>query len=153
MKILIVEDDDYKAKQLTDFLSDNYQLSNECITVRRAFQSGMDAIAKNIYDIILLDMSIPSFDNGLRQSAGRYRYYGGREILNEMKRKDISTPCLVVTQFSVFGQGENQMDDVQLDKILREEYNKIYKGMIHYSPSMLDWKASITKIINSIVRD
>lgn len=76
------------------------------------------------------------------------RSYGGRDILNEMKRKNISIPTVVVTQFNVFSEGKSQMDQLQLDNLLREEHQNIYKGMVYYNAQNLDWKANLDFIIN-----
>lgn len=151
MKILIIEDDEYKAKQLIDFLKSKYDNENLNLCIKGAFQSGMDAISKNNYDIILLDMSMHSFEENTQQrSAGRHRPYGGREILNEMKRKNLFIPTIVVTQFSIFGEGDERLDAIQLDKLLNRDYSEMYFGMIHYNASILNWKDKLYDTIEIV---
>ena len=61
MKILIVEDDENKLNNLKDFINE-YYLNEVNIDICHSFQSGLESILINKYDLLLLDMSLPNFD-------------------------------------------------------------------------------------------
>lgn len=141
MKILLVEDDDYKANQIKDFLE---ELDGK-VEIRKSFKSGMQSLANNTWDFVLLDMTIPSFEYSTLHTTSRNRKFGGRDILNEMKRKNIVFPTAVVTQYSVFGEEEISLE--QLNQELMHDFSEMYKGIVFYNASALDWQDSLLDII------
>lgn len=152
MKVLIIEDDEYKAKQLESLLiANNVVRDRSDLCLKRAFQSGMEEICLFAYDLILLDMSMPSYEDSHKRSSGRHRDFGGREILHEMKRKNIQIPTIVVTQFNIFGEGYEIMDEIQLDEILQRDYSDVYLGMVYYNTSRRNWMEKLLTIINEKV--
>lgn len=83
MNFLIIEDDDNKIKQICEFLLSKYPTA--LLTTRRSYQSGLKEIINHKpYDLIFLDMSMPTFDVTPNNSGGRFRTYAGRDILEEM---------------------------------------------------------------------
>lgn len=142
MKIILVEDDDYKANQIKEFL--------ECldceVIIKKSFKSGMQSLIHASWDFVLLDMTIPSFEYSNLHSNSRNRKFGGRDILNEMKRKNIMIPTVVITQYSVFGEEETTLEE--LNNELLQNYSDIYKGIVFYNASVLDWQESLLNIIN-----
>lgn len=144
MTIILVEDDDYKANQIKEFLN-RFDYN---VIIKRSFKTGMEAIVNTKCDIVLLDMTIPSFEISAAHPSSRNRKYGGRDILNEMSRKEIQLPAVVITQYKVFDDGEKSLND--LDKELMECYSEIYRGIIYYNASILDWQDKLENIINKI---
>lgn len=151
MKILIIEDDQFKARQLYDYIKS--KSPDSLICEKSAFQNGMDAIVNDTFQLLLLDMSMPSFDLNHSKSSGRYRHYGGRDILEEMKRKKINIPTVIVTQFTIFGEGEDQMDWKQLDVLLNEEFPEMYIGLVLYNASSPEWKRSLANKIDDYFQE
>lgn len=139
MEILLIEDDDYKAEQIQKFVTkEKHQ-----IVLSKSFQSGMRAIMSKEFDLLVLDMSIPTFDTPDPSGANRHRPFGGKDVLQELKRIEKTIPVVVMTQYSVFGEGRDNISLQQLDQILREEYKDIYKGMIYFDGSSMDWSIKL----------
>jgi len=147
LKIILVEDDEYKANQIEIFLK---KTCNEII-IKRSFKTGMEAISNTQCDLVLLDMTIPSFEISALHPSSRNRKYGGRDILNEMHRKEIQTPAIVITQYSVFGDGEKSLHE--LDRELFEKYPEIYEGIVFYNASILDWQDNLQTLIDKNIRE
>lgn len=145
LKILVVEDDDNKAKQISQFL--NAIIEDLNLTIKKSFQSGMEAIINNLFDLVLLDMSMPTFEASPSKPKGRHRHYAGKDILTEMKREGVSIPTIVVTQFGVFGEGSDTMNSEQLDINLKGEFPEMYLGMVHYNTSVSDWRKSLEEFL------
>ncbi|NEW00547.1 response regulator [Bacillus megaterium] len=150
MRLLLIEDDEHKARQIIDYLKSDY---NEHIDInqKRSYQSGIKEALKNDYDIILLDMSMPAFDRNPNQLSTNFRHFAGRDVLMELNRRNKIIKTVIVTQFDVFGEGKNQMDAMDLDKHLEEKFPNIYQGMIHYNASLSNWKAELLNSLNRLL--
>lgn len=144
MKVLLIEDDDYKARQIVEFVN---TLGYE-VEVKKAYNSGMMALTNNQYDLVLLDMTIPSFELSPEHPTSRIRKYGGRDILSEMERCEIVVPTIIITQYKVFDDGEKSLEI--LNEELAEEYSQIYKGLIYYNSSIVDWQGKLQNIVSNI---
>ena len=76
-KLLLIEDDDVKAKDIMDFIEKEYHFD---IDRKDSITAGLRVINNN-YDYILLDMSLPRFsENSLRN----FEPFGGLEVIKEM---------------------------------------------------------------------
>src|SRR5258708_28958014 len=78
MKLLIIEDDKNMVRALKSSLKNDYVLD-----VAYSGEEALSQISINEYDLILLDYMLPDI-NGL-------------EIINELKRKKLTTPKLILT--------------------------------------------------------
>ena len=145
MKILIVEDDDNKSKQISQCLLNNWE---DCsIIIKKSYQSGIKEIVGETYDVILLDMSMPTYDITPTEPGGRLRLFGGEDILREMKRKKINGKGIIVTQYDSFGEGETTLEE--LDIRLNKQFPSIYLGLVYYSASISNWADDLKYLINS----
>ena len=59
MRLLLVEDDEDKREQLLMFFDEHFTFSVDEV---RSFQSALKAIKTICYDLIILDMTIPTYD-------------------------------------------------------------------------------------------
>lgn len=147
MKILLVEDDDIKANQITEFI-DNLHGRSYGITRKSSWQSGIKEIIKNLhYNIIILDMSMPRFDLATGDVYEEFEPFAGLDILREMKRRKINIPTFVVTAFDVFGEEDNKINYDQLNNLLDVEFNNMYLGMTYFNSTSEKWKKDLENII------
>ena len=149
MKLLLIEDDEYKAAQIQSFLDADGYTSD----LKGSFQSGMRAIRGEEYDAILLDMSIPTFDVGGQNKGNRHRPFGGKDVLKELKRQNKNIPVVIVTQYSVFGEGRDNISLKQLEKELDEEFSGIYRGMVYFDASSADWISKLKMILEELQKN
>jgi CheY-like chemotaxis protein len=145
MKILIVEDDENKRTRLVDFLNELYPSSS--LEVAKSLQSGVRKLRSNAPDVILLDMTLPTYDIGPDESGGSTHAYGGREFLRQMKRFKLSSPVIVVTQFDTFGSGDETMTLAALDEELKKSHPGVYLGAVYYHASIQSWKEHLRNFI------
>jgi CheY-like chemotaxis protein len=96
-KVLIVEDDSFKAKSLLEFLE---QLGGfDVIKVATSLVEAIDAVAHEEYALILVDMAIPSHPMAPGAGSPLSFLTGGIEVLLELDALGRSDPCIVVTQY------------------------------------------------------
>lgn len=137
MKILIVDDDDFKINNIKEIL--NEVNASFIIDVEKSLNCGLRRVRKDTFDIILLDMSMPTFSITDSQN---FDSYGGKTFLKEMKRKKIEIPVIVITQYDIFGEGNSQKTAEDLDEEFKKSFSN-YKGMVKYSSIQNDWKTHL----------
>lgn len=133
---------------MTIFLKSQKDVSK--IVEARSFNSGMKELIKKEVDIVILDMSLPTFDTTVEESGGRPRSYAGKDILSQMVKKRIEIQSIVVTQFDYFGEGEGKTSLKQLDSELERDFSEIYKGTVFYSASSDDWQQHLRELLNKV---
>jgi DNA-binding NarL/FixJ family response regulator len=148
MKVLIIEDDPKKLRELEDFISST--LPSATIVTRHAYQSGLEEINERGADVIILDMSMRTYDISPTEPGGRDRPYAGREILQEVKRSGLSPKVIVVTGFRSFGEREEKMALDELTASLENEFRGIYRTTVYYHPSESKWKKELAIALNDI---
>lgn len=146
MKGLVIEDDEIKASKIINFFNEGFQHFE--LEHRKSYQSGIKRIFEKDYDFILLDMSIPTYDQDMGNFSGKPRNFGGRDILKEMKRHQKASTVLVVTQYNEFDGGSISIN--QLDEELSQKYPKLYKGYVIYKSGQTDWEKKLIDFVNSI---
>lgn len=102
--IYVVEDSDLKIQKIESFLLDN-GFNKDQICIFRSYQSGIQAILNSPPELIILDMSIPTFDKSIDSREGRLRPLGGYDIMKKILFKKIETKVVVLTQLEFFGEG------------------------------------------------
>lgn len=147
MKILLVEDDENKRVELDKFLRN--QFPGNDVSLAKSYHSALNSVIKDPHDLILLDMTMPTYDINAEEDGGRPQHYAGREILRQLERRKINTPVIVVTQFDVFGEGLGALTRAQLDLQLRHEHSANYRGTIYYNAASDAWKVELKSAIDS----
>ena len=62
-------------------------------------------------------MSMPIFDIS---ETSNFNFFGGITFLKEMKRKNIATPTIIVTQYEIFGEGPSQKTSESIDDMYKK---------------------------------
>ena len=143
MKILLVEDVTNKAQRICNCIYNAF-LDSEII-IKESYHSASVEIVKHHqdYDIVLLDMSMPSYDSSEEESGGVPEAIAGRRILEKMFLKEITTKVIVVTMYDKF-EGEKL---VEMDKSFQETYKDFYYGYVFFSFENADWQLQLIKMI------
>lgn len=142
MKILFIEDNPQKLKQVCDFLEHQYDSIE--LTIRKSYNSGLRELIKNSsYSLILLDMSLPNYDIEPGESGGDFEKYAGKFLLNEMYRRDITTNVLIITMYL------NYVDE-EFSTELKDNFPN-YLGVIYYNVKEPDgWKNELKEKIDNL---
>ena len=149
MKILIIEDNDAKSFRLMELVLG--QAPNAIIDVQKSYNSGIRALLSDTdYQLVILDMTMPTFDKSESEPGGRMRVFGGRDILSQMKRRGMQVPVIVVTQFDTFGEAGNRVSLRELEGEFQSEYKGLYVGTVFYSAGGGDWEVELLKAIGKL---
>ena len=118
MKVLFAEDDDDKAQKVSEEIQ---SIDPEMVLVRaKSFTSALRCLAISTdIDGVILDMSMPSFDNSQEPPEN----FAGRDLLRQCKLRKIEKPTFVVTMLDRFGSGNAQVTLSQLNDQLAAEFS------------------------------
>jgi len=148
-KILLVEDEAPKREHIERLLRD-ISASVEILTAR-SVNSALDLLENKKFDLMLLDMSLPTFDAGDRENGGRPQGFGGAEILRMMQMAEISCSVVIITGYEGFArEGGTTVD---LDLLRREwmlEFEGTLSSVLHYNSTYDEWKTTLTATLHKL---
>ena len=148
MNILLVEDYDEKANNIIAFLNTEYP---SCEVERcKSYNTAQETIFEHPekYNLILLDMSMTTYDLNADTSGGKPEPTAGYDILEGMFLRDITTPVIVVTMYNVFGRKEL----AAFHEELLMNYPQNYKSYVYYSTQSNDWKKELKCKIKEVLK-
>lgn len=146
MKALLVEDDANKSAQVAEFLEN--QTTIDGLYEARSYNSAIRFLSVNPVDLVVLDMSLPLFDQSAEEDGFQDDAFGGMEVLAFARRRNLSTRFVVLTQFDTLGEGDMMIGIDELGSKLREEFGTIYLGIIYYSPAEASWREQLKRFLH-----
>ncbi len=145
-QILIVEDNVYKRDKIKEYFLKTCPGIN--IDEAYSFTSGWQLVNSNSlkYDLLVLDMSLPSFDIDQNEDGGDFKALGGKELARKLVRRKITTPFIFLTNYKVFSDTLYSYTFDELKKELLSAYPKQCIGFIFYSNRSSEWREYISKL-------
>lgn len=147
--VLLIEDDAFKAKRISTFVSGRFE--DAVVHVERSVSSGLSSIVASRPAILLLDMSLSTYDVGPREAGGRPQNFGGVTVLEHLVRRRISIPTIVITQFPGFKRDDGA--EVSLDALrseLSSKFPHLFRTLLWYSSSDRKWEVELEYCMNEI---
>ena len=98
-------------------------------------------------DIILLDISMNTYEVNGDASDGEQEPLAGANILRFMQLRKINVPVIVVTMYETF------VDGIRIDtlhKNFKEKYPEFYKGYVYYNLKNEDWINKLNELMAGI---
>ncbi|MEQ1091162.1 hypothetical protein ABLT91_08420 [Acinetobacter pittii] len=144
MLIHLIEDDAFKCANIMNFIKSLDPKIH--IDTAQSVDSGLRYIVKNKnkIDLLLLDMTMPSYDfDESTAYINDHQNFGGKDILSQMIERKINIPVVVITMF-------NTIDDISFNSLaddLNQNFSSIYKGIIFYSSKDSSWTKELTNYI------
>lgn len=145
MNVLIIEDDEQKLNHIVNFVNSAFE--NVTVVQSKSFVSGRKSILSDVFDLLLLDMTLPVYDVSPNETGYETLFFAGRDIMREMVRKEIKCATIVVTQFEQFGEDHDRTTLEELKLKLNEQFSENYLGTVYYHPSQDDWKGEIIRLL------
>ena len=141
LSVLLVEDSDHKRIKVNELIN---EIPGEVKLVEaQSFNSGSRALDQTEFDVVIIDMSLPTFDRSPTESGGRFRALGGRELARKIVRKGLSSRIIFFTQYDSFS-GTNAHTLKTLGELLAQECGDNFVALIHYDSSVSTWREQLT---------
>lgn len=149
MKILIVEDDYDKRNKIKNFISTSFQ-GDVTVIEKESLRSGLqEVIQGDGYDLLLLDMSMPSFDVGSSEpGGGTPESFAGKELMIQMKLREIQIPVIIITQYDSFEEGTISLEELTTD--FQIEFEEFFLGSVYYNSAVDGWKTKLSEFLSNI---
>ncbi|MBW4739242.1 response regulator [Prevotella histicola] len=144
-KILLVEDLPEKAEEIKNVIASAF--SDVKVEERSSYHSAIEEIYRKYseYFLILLDISMSTYDVNVEENGGMPESLAGKRILEGMYLRDIPIKVKIVTMYESF-DGKSIS---ALDHDLREDNPDCYDGYIFFSFKKSDWKQQLVDYIKS----
>ena len=144
MQILLIEDNSNKLKQIKTVLIEIYPQAS--IEEAYSFNSGVRKVYENKWNLIILDMSLPTYDITHTESGGDKKPVAGKNIMKRMLNRKIIVPVVIITQFESFDDDKISLDSLNAE--FQEGFKDIWKGTIFYGND--DWSMELKDILEKI---
>ena len=141
MRILLVEDEDPKLRHIHERL--HIEIPQANIAICRSVNSALNHIEGEVPDLIVLDMSLPTFDVSEEESGGRPQGFGGVEILRYLVFNEIKCKVLVITGHEAFPKGDSQVNLADLEAELEQEFSDIIASVLRFNSAYDLWKVEL----------
>ena len=149
-RILLIEDDSFKAKRILAFLRECFPEVG--VITERSVTSGLTSLVSKPPDLLLLDMSLSTYDVGPSDAGGRPQNFGGVTVFEHMLRRRIEIPVVVITQFPGFKRDDGA--PVSLDALrdeLLKRFPENYQALLSYSAGDRTWEDELRLWIGPIL--
>jgi CheY-like chemotaxis protein len=145
MNILLVEDNEPKRRNIIRALG--RIISGVSTSQARSVSSAIAHLRSATPDLILLDMSLPTFDIGPGEPGGRPQGFGGIEVLRYIDRFRLKVPVIVVTAYEAFARGGTQIDLDALRSQLETAHPRTFRGVVFYNSLLGAWSEELAKAV------
>lgn len=143
MRVLIIEDTESKMKVIEECVK-GFDEKWE-FTEAMSYSDGIQKIYAKGWDLILMDMSLPTYNISHTESGGTKKPVAGKELMARMLSRKIFIPVIIITQFDTFGDNQSLES---LNKEFEEGYTRIWKGTISYDKP--GWQEQLLKLLEEI---
>lgn len=151
MRLLLVEDEDPKRRHIENFVR-SVRPDAE-ISIARSVRSAIASLLSHPPDLVLLDMSLPTFDIGTNETGGRPQGFGGRELMRNMELEDISCPVIVLTGYDAFNKAGEQVGLEELRQELSADHPGIFVALLQFNSAYGDWQDRLRSILDGMETD
>ena len=143
--VLIVEDDKFKADDLNKEISNDWE-----VTIVASVRDAVVKVLDDVFDIIILDMALPTFTADSSSLSGTAQPQGGVEVLRALKSTQLRTPVVFVSQYP-----DLEIDGVfhsleAAPKILSERYGIDVVGAVVYDFQDRGWSVEFRRMLNRL---
>lgn len=148
MLLLLAEDEDSKRERLKAFLSD--ALAGWSVQETKSVRSTIDALRQQTPSILILDMSLPTFDIAAGEPGGRPQGFGGIEVVRYLERDGLAVPIIVVTQHPAIPKDGQMIPLAGIEQMVMEESPSNFKGLVYYNTLTGGWKGELLSLLTAI---
>jgi CheY-like chemotaxis protein len=150
MIVLVIEDEDPKLNAILSFIGEHFD--HWVVSTARSVRSATDILRGGGPDLILLDMSLPTFDIVAGEPGGRPQGFGGIEVLRYLEMLEMSVPVLVITGYEGFTKEGKSIDLTALSSELVTEFAGNFRGAVQFNTVSGEWISDLNTLIRLILK-
>lgn len=140
MRVLLIEDEEHKAVDLTERLLASGVEKSNLVHVSGVRQAVLE-VMKNQFDLIVVDMALPTFtaSNDEGSGGGTAQAVGGIEILRALENAALKPRIIIVTQYPDIIVSGKRIKLSQAGRVLSQKYGQSVLGAVLYSYKTPEW--------------
>lgn len=147
MDLLLVEDDDFKA---TDIGKVILELWRDCeLTKVTSVTAALRILSEREFHLIVLDMSLPTFNMSGPGGGGSPEGQGGIEVLRLAKRLGQRPSVIIVTQYPDIEIDGRALSLVDAPKVLSQRFDLSIRACIPYEFDSNTWRRELRSALAS----
>lgn len=146
-RVLIVEDSDHKRERIVALVQEVFAELH--LDQALSFTSACASVGAQEFDVVIMDMSLPTYDRSRTDTGGALRTFGGREVARKMIRRKLSATIVFVTQYDSFSDVGRSHSLPSLEKELAAECGENFGGLVYFDTSKSAWREELRKILVS----
>lgn len=147
MNVLLVEDDEFKAADIAKVLADS--LPDAEVQRAMSVTSALRAMTNDSYSLVILDMSLPTFELSGPGGGGSPQGQGGLEVLRLARRLENRSPFVIVTQYPDIDLDGREIPLPAATKALRR-FGVDVKKCILYESDGDAWRAPLRECLSEM---
>lgn len=152
MRVLLVEDEDPKRDAILNFLTKAFPEFE--VELARSVRTAIASIRAARPNLLLLDMSLPTFDIASGESGGRPQGFGGIEIMRFIEMQEIELPTIVITGYEAFSKANGQRIGVDaLQNEFTRDFPNFFRGLIYFDPIAGVWDEDFRKLVAALTQE
>lgn len=151
MNIFIVEDSDAKLDSIKGMLASLFLSAN--FRVAYSVSSAIECLRHELPELIVADMSLPTYDIERRERGGSPRPFGGIEVFEFLDRYDYHIPVIVVTSYPSLGDGESALNLKQLSERLKTDFPSNFVGAVYFDSAYSNWESEFASLVESLNKE
>lgn len=144
-QVLLIEDDEVKRQGVQSVLTLNFDFK---IVLANSVSTAIRSITEEI-DLIIADMSLPTYDIEAQERGGTPRPFGGIEVFEHLDRIASKVPVVVVTSYPAISDGRKSLTVNDLERQLETDFPDNFKGLVYFDNAYTDWEM---KLVNTITK-
>lgn len=142
--VLLVEDDAFKQKELEAVLMELMPLAK--ISIGRSVKQALALLGERIYDLIVLDMALPSHEVRPTAAQPMSQPSGGVELLLELSYEDRSDPVIIVTQYPEIEFDGRFYALPQFARAFGKKASANLRGAVYFNVLDDGWRAELRRL-------
>lgn len=144
-RILLVEDDPYKEKGLREAMQ---EVANDIeLALAVSVQTAVASVRSSVFDLVVLDMALPSHDRSLGKGNPRQMPSGGLEVLLNLNEKQRRDPVIIVTQYPEIEINGQLISIEEVPDILPIIVDVELRGIVQYDEFAPEWRMKFQSIM------
>jgi CheY-like chemotaxis protein len=149
LNLLLIEDDEMKRQMVLAAILK--ECPSPAVKTVNSVRTAIDTLAAVSFDLVIADMSLPTFDIMIRERGGTPRPFGGMEIFDYLAKMEKIVPVLVVTSYPALTDGRKSLSVRDLEQQLRTDYPVNFAGIVYFDSAYSDWQREMAKLLSEII--
>lgn len=143
-RVLMIEDDTFKAEDLGREISEGHE-----VTVVASVRDAVVTVLRDAFDVVVLDMALPTFTADAASASGSAQPQGGVEVLRALRTAGRDTPVIIVSQYPDLEVEGKFHALAEAPKVLSDRYDIRVVGAVIYDFRDRAWAHAFQSLLES----